>query len=651
MCGIAGFVGPAVKSEAELTATATRMAAAVRHRGPDDAGAWADHSSGVAMGHQRLSVLDLSAAGHQPMLSHDGRYAIAFNGEIYNHLTIRSLLEMDSFSPHWQGHSDTETLLEAFAHWGVEKTLEQCSGMFAISLWDRRDRVLYLARDRLGEKPLYYGWQGPNFLFGSELNALRAHPDFVPDVDRGALSLLLRYNYIPGPHSIFRNIKKLPPGTWIQLRQGQRHVSPQAYWSLRNVAEAAERRPFQGSDEDAIAALESCLENAVRSQMVADVPLGALLSGGVDSTLIASLMCRASTTPVQTFTIGFDEKQYDEATHARAVASHLGTVHTELRFNSSDALSLVPKMSSMYDEPFADSSQLPTHLVMKLARRSVTVVLSGDGGDELFGGYTRYAHTLRRWSAFRKVPHSIRRASGAILSAMPATFLDAALAPVASRMGIGQPGERANRLGDRLARVRSVDDLAVLSLSNWRHPTRLVVGGHVPSNLVDTRGHWPQLHDPIARMMALDSLTYLPDDILVKVDRAAMSVSLESRAPFMDHNVVELAWSLPMHMKLRDGVGKWILRRLVERYVPRGLMDRPKMGFAIPLDEWLRGPLREWAESLLDGRRLERDGYLVAEPIRVTWRRHLRREGSYGHQLWPILMFQAWLEEGRCRSR
>lgn len=617
------------------------MADTLRHRGPDDSGVWVDGEAGIGLAHRRLSILDLSPAGHQPMVSAGGRYIVAFNGEIYNHLELRREL---GISADWRGHSDTETLLACFVAWGIAKTLESAVGMFAIALWDRHDRVLTLARDRMGEKPLYYGWQGENFLFGSELKALRAHPAFHAGIDRGALALLLRHNYVPAPYSIYEGIYKLPAGTYLQLGPGQRDVDPVAYWSLAEVAERGMTNLFVGSDEEALNALVQKLGAAVRSQMVADVPLGALLSGGLDSTAITALMQASSSRPVRTFTIGFDEREYDEATHARAVATHLGTDHTELRLNGNDALALVPRMPEMYDEPFADSSQLPTHLVMKLARQHVTVALSGDAGDELFGGYNRYFLAPKVWHCVGWMPLPLRRALGAGLTALPSGTVNRLAGPLAQRAGIALAGDKAHKLGLRLRSIRSMDDLYVSLVSEWPQAATMVMEGRMPPNLLDQRGRWPRLSDPVARMMALDGLTYLPDDILVKVDRAAMAVSLETRAPFLDRDVVEFAWSLPMHMKIRNGQGKRLLRRLLDRYVPRKLMERPKMGFGIPLDRWLRGPLREWAEALLAEDRLRREGYLDPRPVRHAWNMHLRSEASYGYRLWSVLMFQAWLE-------
>lgn len=643
MCGITGVLtnGSAHHLDEVVRAMTDRLV----HRGPDDRGTWVDADAGIALGHRRLSILDLSPAGHQPMLSACERYVIAFNGEIYNHLALREMLQGSTDTPHsWRGHSDTETLLAAFAQWGVEETLRRAVGMFAIALWDRRDRMLTLARDRIGEKPLYYGLQGATFLFGSELKALKAHPEFRGEVDRGALSMLLRHNYVPAPYSIYEGIHKLPPGTFLQLRANQRDVTPMPYWSLTDVAERGMAEPFSGSDDEAVAMLEQVLGKAVRGQMVADVPLGALLSGGIDSTSITALMQASSSRPVRTFTIGFDEREYDEGTHARAVAKHLGTHHTELRLSGADALALVPQMPSMYDEPFADSSQLPTHLVMKLARQHVTVALSGDAGDEMFGGYNRHLQAPNVWKYLRRMPGPLRRAAGAVLTAIPSEAVNRLAGPITRHVGVALPGAKAHRLGMRLRDVTSVDDLYVSLVSEWPTPERMVVGGHMPNNLLDQRARWPKLADAAARMMALDTLTYLPDDILVKVDRAAMAVSLETRAPFLDRDVIELAWSLPMHMKIRGGHGKWALRRLLDRYVPRALVERPKMGFGIPLDEWLRGPLRDWAETLLAEDRLRREGYFDPAPIRAAWLAHQNGHASNGYRLWSALMFQSWLE-------
>jgi len=572
------------------------------------------------------------------MTSASGRWVLAFNGEVYNHLELRSELDAKGAVPVWRGHSDTETLLAAIETWGPEAALRRSVGMFAIALWDRQGRELWLARDRLGEKPLYYGWQGDTFLFGSELHALRAHPAFTAGINRGSLVLLLRHNYVPAPYSIHSGIHKLPPGHWLRLGSDRRDAEPVAYWSLAEVAERGTAAPFTGSDEQAVDRLAELMGASVRGQMVADVPLGALLSGGIDSTLVTALMQLQATQPVRTFTIGFDERAYDEAVHARTVAKHLGTDHTELRLTGADALALVPRLPAMYDEPFADSSQLPTHLVMQLARQHVTVALSGDGGDEFFSGYNRYFLGPKLWRRVGWMPVPLRDALFRLAPALPHALR--------ARLGAAQADDKLHKLARVFSgyRITGIDDLYCGLVSEWSDAGDMVVDGRVPPNLLDDRNRWPRLSDPVARMMALDGLTYLPDDILVKVDRAAMAVSLETRAPFLDRDVVEFAWSLPMAMKLRDGRGKWILRQLLDRHVPRELVERPKMGFGIPLDDWLRGPLRDWAEALLDEGRLRREGYLQPEPIREAWKQHQGGQASFGYRLWSVLMFQAWLE-------
>lgn len=643
MCGLTGFWQPNGGAD-QLAPFARAMADRIAHRGPDDVGVWVDDDSGLALAHRRLSILDLSPAGHQPMFSAGGRWVIAYNGEIYNHLDLRQVLESAGAAPAWRGHSDTETLLACIEAWGVEAALKRSIGMFALALWDRQRHELWLMRDRLGEKPLYYGWQGETFLFGSELKALRAHPAFNATVDRGALALFLRHNYVPDRHSIWQGIHKLPPGTLLQLKQGDRTATPRAYWSLTEVAERGTGSPFQGGDIEAVDTLERLLGKAVQGQMVADVPLGALLSGGIDSTLVTALMQARSNRPVRTFTIGFGEKQFDESVHARAIAAHLGTQHTELQLTAQDALALIPRLPDIYDEPFADSSQLPTHLVMKLARQFVTVALSGDAGDEFFGGYNRYSLAPKVWNRLSWMPVPMRHALGAALTTLPAATLNRVFGLPARLAGIALPGDKSHKLGLRLRGLRGIDDMYASLVTEWPDAGDMVVHGAIPPNLLDERDRWPKLADPVGRMMALDAMTYLPGDILTKVDRAAMSVSLETRAPFLDREVVEFAWSLPMHMKLRDGKGKWLLRQLLDRHVPRALIERPKQGFGVPLDDWLRGPLRGWAEALLAEDRLRREGYFHPAPILHAWRRHVRGEASYGYRLWSVLMFQAWLE-------
>lgn len=641
MCGLTGFWRPGGFVAEDARAQVTAMAARLLHRGPDAGGTWVDADAGIALGHRRLSILDLSPAGQQPMASASGRWLIAFNGEIYNHLDLRRALEAECRSPAWRGHSDTETLLAAIEAWGVDATLKKAVGMFAFALWDRTERELWLARDRIGEKPLYYGWQGDVFLLGSELKALRAHPAFDAAIDRGALALLLRHNYVPEPYSIYQGVRKLPPGTWLKLGHGQREVEPVPYWSLAEVAECGTARPFAGSETQAVDRLHDLLGAAVRGQMLSDVPLGALLSGGIDSTLVAALMQANSNQPVKTFTIGFEESGYDESAHARAIAAHLGTQHTEQRLSASDALGLIPQLPAMYDEPFADPSQLPTHLVMRMARQHVTVALSGDAGDEMFGGYNRYFLGPKLWRKVGWMPAAPRRWLFRAAASLPSG--------VTSALAAAQAGDKLHKLARVFAQpsLCGVDDLYAGLVSEWANPAGMAIGATMPANVLDRREYWPRLTDPVARMMALDGLTYLPGDILVKVDRAAMAVSLETRAPFLDRDVVEFAWSLPMGMKLRDGRGKWILRKLLDRYVPRELIERPKMGFGIPLEQWLRGPLRDWANTLLAADRLRREGFLDAPIVGDAWARHLRGEGGLGFRLWSVLMFQSWLEHQR----
>ena len=657
MCGLAGFFQANRIDSDQACALVTRMGERIAHRGPDDGGAWCDSDAGIALVHCRLSILDLSVAGHQPMESACGRYVIVFNGEIYNHLDLRKALEACLLSPAlahgggesgvWRGHSDTETLLAAITAWGVEETLKQCVGMFAFALWDRLARSLILARDRLGEKPLYYGWQGDGkervFLFGSELNALKAHPTFAADIDRGALCLLLRHNYIPAPYSIYQGIAKLEAGCLLSVSLTQPEPTVWKYWDAVEVARAGVTQPFAGTADQAVDALEVLAKEAVRQQMVADVPLGAFLSGGIDSSTVVALMQAQSSRPVKTFTIGFNEEGYNEAVHARAVARHLGTEHTELYVTPEQAMDVIPRLPNLYCEPFADSSQIPTYLVSKLAKQHVTVSLSGDAGDELFCGYTRYQMTNTLWRKLSVAPASLRAlAARGITSIDPGKWDSLAhFIPGAARYS--SFGDKVHK-GARVLASCTVDDLYLGIVSHLGNPADWVINGkEPPTRLKGARPELEGLND-VERMMALDSISYLPDDILVKVDRAAMGVSLESRVPFLDHRVVEFAWRLPLSYKLRDGQTKWPLRQVLYRYVPRELIDRPKMGFGVPLHDWLRGPLRDWAEGLIDEARLRREGYFHPTPIRQMWAEHLSGRRNWVACLWNVLMFQAWLE-------
>lgn len=640
MCGLAGIfcTNNSIKGDTLLA-----MAYAIRHRGPDHSGVWFDAEAGIGLAHSRLSILDLSPSGHQPMMSVSRRFVIVFNGEIYNHLQLRNALGEAC----WRGHSDTETLLAGFEVWGVEATLKKAVGMFAIALWDRAERVLTIARDRLGEKPLYYGWQGDAFLFGSELKALKAHPAFRCEINRDALALFMRHNVIPAPYSIYQDIHKLPPGTYLTLRAGERDAKPKTYWSARKVAEAGQREPFTGSDKEAREALDVVLRQAVAGQMMADVPLGAFLSGGVDSSTVVALMQAQSSRPVKTFTIGFHEAGYNEAEHAKAVARHLGTEHTELYVTPEQAMAVIPRLPTLYDEPFADSSQIPTFLVSQLARQHVTVSLSGDCGDELFGGYNRYFWGRDIWKRIGWMPSGMRVLVGKMLEGVPPQRWDgifARLGPLLpSQFRQRTPGDKLHKLAEILG-ARQPEEMYQGLVSHWKDPEALVIGGHEPPTVLTDRNQWADLEDFSHRMMYLDTMTYLPDDILAKVDRASMGVSLESRVPLLDHRVVEFAWCLPLSMKIRNGQGKWILRQVLYKYVPKELIERPKMGFGVPIDSWLRGPLREWAENLLDAGRLRREGYFNPEPIRVKWLEHLSGKRNWQYHLWDVLMFQAWLE-------
>lgn len=659
MCGLAGFVGGSGASPiAEWSILLRRMGGAIAHRGPDDAGIWTDIDAGVGLVHRRLSILDLSAAGHQPMVSPSGRYVIVFNGEIYNHLDLRLELEAAPLSltlpreggggTGWRGHSDTETLLAGFDTWGISGTVERTIGMFAFAVWDKANRTLTLGRDRLGEKPLYYGWQGDTFLFGSELKALKAHPAFRAEIDRNALALLMRHNAIPAPYSIYQGISKLLPGSLLTVSLQSRNALPQRYWDARQVVADGLAQPFTGTPDDAVEALDKLLRDAVARQMMADVPLGAFLSGGVDSSSVVALMQAQSSRPVKTFTIGFHEEGYNEAEHAKAVARHLGTDHTELYVTPRQALDVIPQLPMLYDEPFSDSSQIPTFLVSQMTRQHVTVSLSGDGGDELFGGYNRYVLGQRLWSKLSRLPVGVRTILARMITGVNPQGWNRLLGPVQTLLPMSLA--RAN-IGDKLHKgagvmaAKTPADLYRLLVSHWPQPAELVLGAAEPPTVLTETSLQPQTGHFVHQMMALDLLTYLPDDILTKVDRAAMGVSLETRVPLLDHRVVEFAWRLPLDYKLRDGVGKWPLRQVLYKYVPKALIERPKMGFGVPIDSWLRGPLRDWAEDLLGESRLRQEGFFNPIPVRQKWVEHLSGKRNWQYHLWDVLMFQAWLEQ------
>ncbi|MEZ0246228.1 MAG: asparagine synthase (glutamine-hydrolyzing) [Methylophilaceae bacterium] len=649
MCGIAGLLAlPGVNAGVARRA-ANAMGNAIAHRGPDDHGDWMDEGTGIVLVHRRLSIVDLSPAGHQPMVSSNSRYVMVFNGEIYNHMDLRRELESSGTPPSWRGHSDTETLLAAIEHWGVKAALKKTVGMFAFALWNRAARTLTLARDRLGEKPLYYGWVQGVLVFASELKAIRAYPGFDNAIERRALALYLRHNYVPAPWSIYQDIWKLPPGCHVQFTGDEKDRGPvQSYWSAKTAVEAGMREPFSGGEGEALDELERLLHQSISGQMMADVPLGAFLSGGIDSSTVVALMQTQSPRPVKTFTIGFHEGDYNEAEHAKAVAKHLGTEHTELYVTQGEVMDVIPKLPALYDEPFADSSQIPTFLISQLARQHVKVALSGDGGDEIFGGYNRYMWAPQLWRYISAAPAPLRRATARALTMLsPHAWnnkLDRAMPLLPQRLRYSNMGDKLHKLAG-LLNADCPETIFRQLVSHWEDPAQLVLGAKEPMTPISDPAAWLDCPDLPRRMMYLDTITYLPDDILVKVDRAAMGVSLETRVPLLDHRVVEFAWRLPLEMKIRHGQGKWLLRQLLHRHVPREMIERPKMGFGVPLDHWLRGPLQDWAEALLSEDRLRNDGYLNFKPIRQKWAEHIKGDQNWSYHLWDILMFQAWLEE------
>jgi asparagine synthase (glutamine-hydrolysing) len=650
MCGITGFFKDSPNS-LDLSNSTKKMLDMLSHRGPDDYGIWSDKINQISLGHRRLAILDLSSAGHQPMHSKCNRFVLVFNGEIYNHMNIRKVLE--SSTPkiiEWKGHSDTETLLAAIVEWGVEKALNECVGMFSIALWDKQEKILTMARDRMGEKPLYYGWQGDTFMFASELKALKVHSDFIGEIDRNSLTLFLRYNYVPVPNSIYKGIKKLPPGNFLQLSfSSKKKIAIKSYWSLTSVAKKGQTKPLTCNDTEALSLFESHLDQAIMSQQISDVPIGAFLSGGVDSSLIVSMMQSQSSKAIKTFTIGFENSEFNEAKYAKAIAEHLGTHHSELYISANDALNVIPSIPTLYDEPFADSSQIPTFLVAKMASQDVKVALSGDGGDELFGGYNRHIWSRRIHNKTSWLSKSARQRLGSVFSSISAEHWNTINN---SFSGILPFKYRSTQLGDKIHKVANLlnldNDLEIYKglVSQWQNPLDLVIGGTEYNTKKTSEVLEKMFEDTEHRMMFMDTKTYLPDDILCKVDRASMAVGLETRVPFLNHSLVEFAWQLPLHMKIRDGKGKWILRELLSKHVPSKLIERPKQGFALPIAEWLRGPLREWAEELLDESRIKNDGFFNPDPISNAWKNHLKGINMH-NQLWGVLMFQAWLDDNK----
>lgn len=651
MCGITGYFETVPRSTGEeLEATAVAMAATLHHRGPDDSGVWTDPTVGIALAHRRLSILDLSPLGHQPMHSPCGRYVVTFNGEIYNFRELRQ--ELTTRGQQFRGQSDTEVLVACVAEFGILPAVRRLNGMFAFALWDRRERQLYLVRDRLGEKPLYYGYLGRTLIFGSELKALRTHPEFDCSLNRDALALYMRHNYIPAPFSIYEGISKVMPGTMVRIspEDADRIPTVTRYWSVEAAAERGLADPLTGSEEVAVGQLDTLLRDAVKRRMEADVPFGAFLSGGIDSSLIVALMQAQSTQPVRTFTIGVHEAQYNEANHAKAVAQHLGTDHTELYVTPLEAMDVIPHLPLLYDEPFSDFSQIPTFLVSRLARRDVTVVLSGDGGDELFGGYNGYLRGADVWRKVRHIPSPMRAFLARSIRAVSFEQWNRLITPIVRLLSNSawqqDPGERLHRIAQVLT-AEAPESLYLEMVSHWKQPASIVLGAQEPLTVFTDPRRCLPVTEFESRMMYIDSLSYLPDDILVKVDRASMAVSLETRVPFLDHRLVEFSWHVPLAWKIRQGKGKWLLRKLLHEYVPPALTERPKQGFGLPIAAWLRGPLREWAESLLEEKRLTNDGFFDPHQVLTKWEEHLRGINRWRFLLWDVLVFQAWLEHDR----
>jgi asparagine synthase (glutamine-hydrolysing) len=652
MCGFTGFLTPnQTLNASQAESTLIKMSNALSHRGPDHQGIWIDSQRGIALGHRRLSIIDLSSQGNQPMHSHCGRYVIAFNGEIYNYLCIRKELESFGVAPEWKGRSDTEIMLAAISYWGLLKAISKFVGMFAFALWDKEKKSLHLSRDRIGEKPLYYGWMGGVLLFGSELKALRKHPAWKGEVDPDTLALFMQYGYVPTPHSIYKNIFKVQPATIATFNQNNISslVLPtvETYWQAAKLAQEGEANPVLYDEATAIDHLDRLLEVSVKQQMIADVPLGAFLSGGVDSSTIVAYMQKQSSRPVKTFTIGFREENYNEAVYAKEVARHLGTDHTELYVSAEQAMEVIPKIPIIYDEPFSDSSQIPTYLISQLTRKKVAVSLSGDGGDELFGGYNRYFWGSSIWGKIGKIPPQPRKLLAQIISSVPPSGWDDIYKILKSVTPekLRQPdfGNKLHKLAKILG-ATNADSMFLGLTSLWDKSSNLVRNTTHGKTILGQSHSRSGIKNFAQRMMFLDAMNYLPDDILVKVDRASMAVGLETRVPFLNHHLIEFAWRTPLSMKIKNGQGKWLLRQVLYKYVPKELIERPKMGFAVPIGTWLRGPLRDWAEDLLDENRLKSEGFLNSTLVRDKWKEHLSGKKNWHHHIWTVLMFQGWLQ-------
>ena len=648
MCGISGIIKQNNTNTFDLESEIVKMSQSLRHRGPDNSGTWIDNNNGVALGHQRLSILDLSAAGNQPMQLQNKNLVLSFNGEIYNHLEIREKLENQSQGNFkWMSHSDTETLLRAFENWGTSETLKICSGMFSIALWNKKKKILTLARDRFGEKPLYYGWVNNDFIFASEIKAIKTNKSFNNSICKNSLDHYLKVNYVPAPFSIYKNIFKLESGTYIEINKSTKNVGQikkKIFWSLESSIKNNKLSTIR-DESYIIKKLEKKLIKSVKSQMLSDVPLGGFLSGGVDSSLITALMQNENNQSIKTFTIGFQDKQFDESIYAKKISNYLGTDHNEIIISDKDCRDVIPLLPKIYDEPFADSSQIPTYLICKVAKQNVTVALSGDGGDEIFGGYNRYTWGPRIWEKISILPFSLRKKLGELSLKLSERNLD-----IIFNLFVNRGGYKIHKIGKALINSTNIDNFMQNMTLEWKeenslildHKNNLFENSYIFQNKINDLNF--TFDDPISKMIYLDTVTYLQDDILCKLDRAAMSNSLETRLPFLDKEVIEFANKIPIDIKIKNGIGKWPLKQILSKYIPKDLIDRPKTGFSIPLGKWLKGPLRDWAENLLNEKRITQEGIFSAKLINAKWQQHLDGKQDHSSNLWGILMFQSWLE-------